>query len=224
MDKFLGILFCGGQGTRLGVITDYISKAFVPVHDRPVFMYGLDRLKESRYIDRIIILTNRDNDARLRGPGFETVIQDNSQVKDMFSGLHYIRRITGEERPAVLMPCDNINEIVVDRVIETFLAKKPDILINIRKVASREKLCQMGVFDPATGKVAYKPSQPQSDWGVLAPYVAAPGLDLNCGPEVDIFNRHRLAGIQYSGYWFDIGDVESWQDANSQLAQILKKQ
>ena len=224
MEKFLGVLCCGGRGTRLGIITRYISKAFIPVYDRPVFMYGLERLQESEYIDRIVILTNRDNDARLHGLGFKTVIQDDSRVKDMLSGLHYLRRVTGEERPAVLMPCDNISRINVDRMIKAFLAKKPDILINIRKITNRQKLSQMGVFDPSTGKIDYKPHCPKTCWGVLAPYVVAPELDLSQGPEAAIFNRCRLAYSRYSGYWFDIGDLESWQEANTRLARHLIRQ
>ena len=208
MESFLGILFCAGKGVRLGRITEYISKAFVPVYDRPVFMYPLAQLEASRRIDQIIILTNVENDAKLRQTGYRTIIQDDVQVRDMFSGLAYIRKITGDDRAAVLIPCDNISDIVVDDVINIFLREQPDIAINIRQVDSRAKLREMGVFDLSTGTTEYRPSEPKSHWGTIAPYVVRGQLDL-AGTEPEILNRCRLSYIEYAGRWFDIGDVSS---------------
>jgi len=213
MEKFLGILFCGGRGTRLGTITRYISKAFVPVYDRPIFMYPLAQLKVSKYIDEIVILTNRENDDKLRETGYKTIIQDDRQVHDMFSGLKYIRNIPGQEKPAILMPCDNISEIKVDDLIHHYLTQKPDIALFIKKIPSKEKLMEMGVFDPGDGTIEYKPSRPRTHWGVLAPYIVKPGIDL-VGPEYEVFNRSHLAYLEYPGIWFDIGDIKSLKQAN----------
>lgn len=212
MGSFLGILFCGGKGVRLGKITEYISKAFVPVCDRPVFMYPLAQLEASKQIDEIVILTNQENDTKLRRTGYQTIVQDDSLVQDMFSGLVYIRQVTGDERPAVLMPCDNISDIRVDDVIEVFMRQEPDIAFSVRKVESVAKLKQMGVLDPKTNAVEYKPMHPKSNLGVLAPYVVKNNIDLR-GDEPDIFSRHRVAYALYKGRWFDIGDVPSLIDA-----------
>ena len=212
MGSFLGILFCGGKGERLGKITEYISKAFVPVCDRPVFMYPLAQLEASNRIDEIVILTNQDNDTKLRRTGYRTIVQDDSLVQDMFSGLAYIRKVTGDERPAVLMPCDNISEIVVDQIIGLFLREKPDVAFSVREFQSEAKLRQMGVLDPKTKTMEYKPLDPKSNLGVIAPYAVRRGLDLR-GEEPDIFNRSRLAYAQYEGPWTDIGDVMSLSNA-----------
>jgi dTDP-glucose pyrophosphorylase len=218
MGSFLGILFCGGRGLRLGKITEYISKAFVPVYDRPVFMYPLAQLEASKQIDEIVILTNEDNDAKLRLTGLRTIIQDDEQVDDMFSGLAYIRRITADKRPIVMMPCDNISNIVVDDVIELFLSDMPDIAINIRKIESKEKLCEMGVFDPITGTMEYRPRNPKTEWGLIAPYVVRPGVEL-IGSTEGIMNRHHVAWREYKGMWFDIGDVASLIKASETLCR-----
>jgi dTDP-glucose pyrophosphorylase len=183
MGSFLGILFCGGRGLRLGKITEYISKAFVPVYDRPVFMYPLAQLEASK-----------------------------------FSGLAYIRRITADKRPIVMMPCDNISNIVVDDVIELFLSDMPDIAINIRKIESKEKLCEMGVFDPITGTMEYRPRNPKTEWGLIAPYVVRPGVEL-IGSTEGIMNRHHVAWREYKGMWFDIGDVASLIKASETLCR-----
>jgi NDP-sugar pyrophosphorylase family protein len=131
----------------------------------------------------------------------------------MFSGLRYLRKIPGEEKTAVLMPCDNISDIEVDDLIDRYLTQKPGIALFIKKIDSKEKLMEMGVFDPETGTMEYKPSQPRTNWGVLAPYIVKPGIDL-AGPEYQVFNRSRLSYREYSGIWFDIGDIKSLKQAN----------
>lgn len=214
MNEFLGILFCGGRGRRLGEITKYISKAFVPVFDRPVFQYPLAQLEASKHVAEILILSNDENDEKLRRAGHRTLVQDDRRVHDMFTGLAFIREVTGDGRPAVLMPCDNISEIRVDDVVTMFLHKAPDIAINVRKIPDRRKLRQMGVFDPKTGQMEYRPQDPETDWGVLAPYVVAPRLDLSAEMP-KLLKVHRTAWREYDGIWFDIGDPQQLAAANA---------
>ena len=214
MSELLGILFCGGRGRRLGEITRYISKAFVPVFDRPVFQYALAQLAESKQVEDILILTNRENDRLLQQTGCATLIQDDRRVHDMFSGLEFIRETTGDRRSAVLMPCDNLSQIGIDGIIDLFSEKQCELAFHIRRIDSMDKLRQMGVFDPETGTMGYRPDTPRTDWGVLAPYVVAGGLDLS-GTMPEIVARCRTAWREYNGVWFDIGDPRQLAAANA---------
>src|SRR2546421_8380422 len=110
MEEFLGVLFAGGRGRRLQPITKFISKAFVPVYDRPVFMYPLAQLESSRYVQDIVILTNEMNDDGFKETGYRTIRQDDDQVHDMLSGLLYLRRNFSLGGDCVLMPCDNVSD------------------------------------------------------------------------------------------------------------------
>jgi dTDP-glucose pyrophosphorylase len=197
-------LFCGGRGARLGSITDYVSKALVPVYDRPAFMYGLAQLQASPKVEDIIILSNQANDTALRKIGLPTLIQDDFQVRDMFSGLAFVRKKTDDHRPAVLMPCDNISAIRVDDSIEEFETTGADLTINLRRIDDPAVLRQIGVFDPDTGTMEYRPQTPRSNFGMLAPYVVRPDLDLS-GSDEGVINRHEVSWRTYDGYWFDIG-------------------
>jgi len=210
VEEFLGILFAGGRGTRLGLITQYISKAFVPVYDRPVFMYPLAQLQRSQYIREILILTNAENDVKFQQTGYRTVIQDDSRVHDMLSGLRFLREVLKTHQHCVLMPCDNISNVSVDALVEAFLVNNCNICFSLTRVSDQCKLSQMGVYDPATGKLVYKPSVPPSEWGVIAPYVVNRGLIWNgTGTDTDVFNQARTCWLRHEGYWFDIGDPES---------------
>ena len=222
VEKFLGILFCGGRGERLGLITKYISKAFVPVRDRPVFIYPLARLEESKLLDEIVILTNEENDGKLKETRYRTIVQDDDLVTDMMTGLAFVRGVMGGERHALLMPCDNISDIPVDAAIEKFGECRPDILIHIKRIEDPKKLTEMGVFDPGSGKMAYRPSAPKTDWGVLAPYVVGEGVELS-GRTEEIINRNKVEWLVYEGDWFDIGDWESLIRANNYLYKKMSK-
>lgn len=207
MEEFLGILFAGGRGTRLGLITQYISKAFVPVYDRPVFMYPLAQLEASHYIREIVILTNDENDTKLRKTGHRTIVQDDNRVHDMLSGLRYLREILPTRQHCMLMPCDNVSDIVVDRVIDTFLTNDCEVCFSLTQIAEPAKLSQMGVYDPLTKKLIYKPTKPPSDWGMIAPYVIHGSFEwMPAANDADVFNQAQASRIYHHGAWFDVGD------------------
>jgi len=218
MQKLLGILFAGGKGERLGLITRYISKAFVPVYDRPVFMYPLAQLEASRYIGEIVILTNTENDAKLKQTGYRTLIQDDDRVHDMFSGLRQIREDLKINQDCVLMPCDNISDVSVDAVIETFMAGHGEVCFSLTRVPDRRKLSQMGVYDPDAGKVFYKPAIPPSEWGVIAPYVVSRDFSWRSAEtDAEVFNQATISVTHHQGYWFDIGDPISYATCLKEL-------
>ena len=208
MEELLGILFAGGRGTRLGLITRYISKAFVPVYDRPVFLYPLAQLQASKAISEIVILTNDENDAAMKKLGYRTIVQDDERVRDMWSGLRQVRAAAGD-RDAVLIPCDNVSDIVVDDVVAAFRSGDYDVAFHVMPVGDHRKLTQMGVYDPAAKRVVYKSPNPPSTLGVLAPYVIRGGFDPGDMPEVDAFNRGAIVCREYDGIWFDVGDADA---------------
>lgn len=212
MKSFVGILFCGGKGTRLGEITKYTSKAFVPVYNKPSFMYSLEKLEESKYIDRIIILTNTENESKLNKLGHRTIIQDDTIVHDMFSGLNYIRSKMKLDENIVLMPCDNISNIDITSVINFFLAKDKNISFCISDNIPFKNLKKMGVIQQCTsGKYEYCPKSVSTALGVLAPIVLKNEFLPKTSSEA--FNFEKRGMYKHRGYWFDVGDVESLLEA-----------
>ena len=211
MEKFLGILFAGGKGTRLGLITDYISKAFVPIYDRPVFMYPLKQLQDSEYINEIIILTRPENNNKLSKLEYGTIIQDDEKVKDMFSGLKFIKEKINTDKNFVLMPCDNISEIDIDKVIEIFNSSKNnvDITFNLKRIDNSNKLKEMGVYDFDDKSVIYKPGKLPSNYGVITPYIVKNEFNFEYNKEHNIINDAIHSFNEYNSYWFDVGDRNS---------------
>lgn len=221
MEKFLGVLFCGGRGTRLGKITEYVSKSLLPVYDTPSFMFGLSLLKKSDLISEIVLLTNKSNDFILKDAGYRTIIQDDNFVKDMFTGWEYIKQQTGTKAHGVLVPSDNICKVSIDKLIRVFATKKPELLFMLHRLKDRKKLSDMGSFDLKKGKYSYRNPNPESNYGVIAPYIVRNDLNLTAGK--NIFESPGADFVHHSGYWFDIGDYASllkasaWRSKNSRL-------
>jgi len=207
MEKFLGVLFCGGRGTRLGEITRFISKSFVPIHDRPVFRYGLDLLEKAPAVDEIVILTNDDNDAKFKTLGYPTIIQDADVVFDMFSGWQYIKHITGTQKHGVLVPSDNVTDVDIQRLTDCFIEQNKELVFSLYTVPDRAKLAQMGCYDTKAGKFYYKHPDPPTSYGVIAPYVVKNTLTVDAGD--NILDHPNAAQYIHEGYWFDIGDHKS---------------
>lgn len=210
MEKFLGVLFCGGRGTRLGNISEFVSKPLVPIYDKPVFMFGLEQLQQSKLISNILILTNKENDSILRKTGYSTLIQDDKRVRDMYSGWQFIKQQTNTAANGVLVPSDNISDIKVDTLIREFKIRKSDFLFSVSRKISRDKLMQMGNYDPESNSFVYKPKAPLQ-YGVLAPFIVRNSLKFVS--EKKLFENSNSHHVIYNGVWKDIGDIESLADA-----------
>ena len=219
MEKLLGILFCGGRGTRLGAITDYISKSFVPINDKPVFMFGLELLEKSKFIDGIVILTNKDNDSKLKKTGYRTIIQDDSKVNDMLTGFQFVKRKTKTRKNCVLMPSDNITDIYLDKLITNFYKNKADFAFSAYNKISNFKMKEMGVFDTRRKEYTYKPKSVNKYMsGVIAPFIIANKTTLS--DQNKIFQDLHYVYSNHNGYWFDIGDYKSIIQANKYFINI----
>lgn len=213
MEEFLGVLFCGGRGTRISKLTKYISKSFIPVFDKPVFEFGLKLLTDSESVNEILFLTNEENDDKFRQCGYNTLIQDDKRVNDMFSGWDYIKDVTGTLKHGVLIPSDNICEVKIDKLTEKFIKMKADFLFSLHNIKVRRKLSDMGSYDTEAGKYYYKDPDPKSEYGVIAPYIIRNDLKFQSGE--NIFEGKNSYSLKHKGYWFDLGDYKSIADANA---------
>lgn len=220
MEEFLGVLFCGGRGTRLGELTNYISKSFIPIYDKPVFKFGLELLERSKVVEEIVLLTNTENDERLNTLGYRTIIQDDDLVTDMFSGWDYIKEKTKTKKNGVLMPSDNISNVKTDGLISDFVKYNADIGFSLFIINDKVKLSQMGCYNIDEGKYYYKSSFLKTNKGVIAPFIIKNNI------RVADFNHavvnSKVIYREHKGYWFDIGDKDSILEASNWREQRLK--
>ncbi|MBC8484490.1 MAG: NTP transferase domain-containing protein [Ignavibacteria bacterium] len=220
MEEFLGILFCGGRGTRLGELTNYISKSFIPIYDKPVFKYGLELLERSKVVEEIVLLTNTENDERLNTLGYKTIIQDADFVTDMFSGWEYIKEKTKTKKNGVLVPSDNISNVKTDGLINDFVKHKADIGFSLFIINDKVKLSQMGCYNVDEGKYYYKSNFLKTNKGVIAPFIVRNNIRVTDFSHAVVDTK--VIYREHNGYWFDIGDKDSILEASKWREQRVK--
>lgn len=221
MEKFLGILFCGGRGTRLGEITKYISKSFIPIYDRPVFKYGLEKLEKCKSIDEIIILTNQENDEKLKQTGYITIKQDDDLVNNMPTGWKYIKKITKTRKNGVLIPCDNVSDINIDSLISIFFNNNSDFVFSLFEQNNDMKLREAGCYDIDSQLYYYKHPKPPTRFITVAPYIIK--NNINSVDEKDLIEKTKSNYKLHTGYWFDVGDIDSISFSSNYIKNINEK-
>jgi len=60
-----GVILCAGKGTRLKELTKAIPKCLLPVYDKPMIYYSIEKLAQAG-INDIIIIPNYDNEKLFR--------------------------------------------------------------------------------------------------------------------------------------------------------------
>ncbi|WP_299496866.1 sugar phosphate nucleotidyltransferase [uncultured Shewanella sp.] len=212
--KYVGVLCCGGKGERLGEISQYITKPFIPVFDRPVFKYAIEKLERSSHIDEIYIIANENNADALNKSQHKVIIQDDSTVFDMFSALTYLKKTLTLSSNVVLLPCDNYSNVSIDKSIKLFESTPCDIAINLfscHKVKTKQKL---GIFNLKTMSYRYDQLNKSDQNILIAPYIVSKKINLKDKTESELLNTMHIAHRQHQGYWFDIGTPYSLYQAS----------
>ncbi|WP_298775238.1 sugar phosphate nucleotidyltransferase [uncultured Shewanella sp.] len=212
--KYVGVLCCGGKGERLGEISQYITKPFIPVFDRPVFKYALEKFEHSSYIDEIFIIANKYNSDTLKKSQHKVIIQDDSTVFDMFSALNYLKKTLKISSNFALLPCDNYSNVCIDKSIKLFESTPCDIAINLfncHKVKTKQKL---GIFNTRTMSYRYDHLIEDDQNILIAPYIVNKKVDIQEKTESELLNTMNIAYRQHHGYWFDVGTPYSLYQAS----------
>lgn len=236
-----GVILAGGSGTRLAPLTKVTNKHLLPVYDKPLIYYGIEKLVEAG-IDRIMVVTSPgavDDFVNLLGSGEHWTSKNNGkQIQIVYgiqnrptgiaNGLYIAKDYIGDE-PCVLYLADNIFEDDISSHIRNF---KEGAMIFLKKVVNPERF---GVATINTsGNVAHiieKPEKAESDLAVTGLYifdgtVFEKMLDQTQSArgeyEITTVNNvyakeGKLQSVLLEKEWFDAGTFESLLGASNYM-------
>ena len=237
------LILAAGYATRLRPLTDDVPKMLLPLAERPMLDYLVDRLREVDEIDEIHLVTNaRFADAfRDWAPEDVTVHDDGTTSNEDRLGAigdiaFAIERGGLEGEDLLIVAGDNlIGYSLADFV--AFWRGKDGSAIAVRDLGDRELLRQYGVVelddeDRVVG-LEEKPAEPKSDLAATASYLYRtehlahlPGyLEEGNPPDapgnfmVWLHTREPVYGYRAEGEWHDIGDLGQLLDADNMLRQ-----
>jgi glucose-1-phosphate adenylyltransferase len=257
--KVIAMLLAGGQGSRLGVLTQKTAKPAVPYGGKyRIIDFPLSNCTNSD-IDTVGVLTqyrplelnryignggpwdlNRNHGGVFVLPpyakgetgewysGTANAIYQNSDFIDQYSPQY-----------VVILSGDHIYKMDYAAMLKSHEERKADATIAVLPV-SMEEASRFGIMNTdAEGRITEfeeKPKVPKSNkasmgiyiftWEVLRRYLAAddenPESHNDFGRDIIpamIANGQRLFAYNFSGYWKDVGTIESLWQANMDLLE-----
>jgi len=139
------VILAGGRGTRGRPFTEYIPKAMIPIHGKPLIAYIVRFLSSSKFIDEIIILA----DFHGLGKQIERYLENHSKLKktikfiqDSQSGtggdLVHLEGALNRNSEFFLWFVDNLSPIDIKRMYQFHKKKKSLATIATRRYRKEE--------------------------------------------------------------------------------------
>ena len=235
------LILAAGYATRLRPLTDDVPKMLLPLAERPMLDYLVDRLREVDDLDEIHLVTNaRFADAfRDWAPEDVTVHDDGTTSNEDRLGAigdiaFAIERAGLEGEDLLIVAGDNLIGYSLAQFVD-FWRGKDGSAIAVRDLGDRELLKQYGVVelddDDRVVGLEEKPSEPKSDLAATAAYLyraehlaRLPGYLAEGNPPdapgnfmVWLHTREPVYGYRVEGEWHDIGDLGQLLEADNLL-------
>ncbi|HBV01173.1 MAG TPA: spore coat protein [Candidatus Taylorbacteria bacterium] len=234
-----GVILAGGDATRLRPLTLVTNKHLLPVYNKPLIYYGIERLVEAG-IDRIMVVTSPrhvENFVGLLGSGQNFISQkDGKQIQIVYGiqngpsgiadGLYIAKDYIGADNCALYLG-DNIIE---DDISEHIARFKKGALVFLKEVKDPQRF---GVAEvDASGKVLgieEKPKEPKSNLAVVGLYIydnsvfkKMVGQPMSERGEYEItylnnkyIEEGTLRSVHLEKEWFDAGTADSLLEAGN---------
>jgi glucose-1-phosphate thymidylyltransferase len=226
-----GIILSGGSGTRLYPLTRVTSKQLLPIYDKPMIFYPLEKLLSAGIKDILIIVApdHCGDYMKLLGSGREFGARFTYEIQDKPEGLAQAFIIgedfIGKDSVAMILG-DNIFE---DDFADSIKSFKSGALVFAVKAADPER---SGVIEFDSNmrvlSIEEKPKVPKSNFIIPGLYVydnrvveVAKQVQPSARGELEITELHNwylkkgeLKVEQLAGQWIDAGTFESLHKAN----------
>jgi glucose-1-phosphate thymidylyltransferase len=233
-----GIVLAGGTGSRLYPLTKVTNKHLLPVGNKPMIYYPIEKLTGAG-IEEILIVTGTEHMGdvvNLLGSGKDFGCRFTYKVQDEAGGiaqaLGLAENFCGNEPMTVILG-DNIFETGLSKALENFDGSGAQILI--KQVEDPERFGVAELEGDRIVGIEEKPDQPKSKFAVTGIYMYdSQVFDLikNLKPskrgelEITDVNNHYIenGAMKYSildGWWTDAGTPESYKVANNLAHKLV---
>jgi len=228
-----GVILAGGFGTRLNPITKAINKHLIPVYNKPVIYYGVEKLVQAG-IDKIIIITSPhhiENFVDLLGSGQDFIsLNTGKQIQIVYGiqneplgtaeGLWIAKDYVGNDN-CVLYFGDNIFEDDISKYVKNF---KAGATVFLKEVSDPERF-GVAIVDEnnLVTNIEEKPINSKSNLAVTGLYIydntvfeKMIGQPKSSRGEFEItyinnlyIKEKKLKAVKLIKEWFDVGNFES---------------
>jgi len=233
-----GIILAGGTGSRLMPLTKVTNKHLLPVGQKPMIYYPIEKLTAIG-IEEILIVTGVEymgDVVSLLGSGKNFGCRFTYKVQDEAGGIAQALALAenfADGYPIAVILGDNIFQANLKNYADKFIAQQAGARILLKNVQYPQRF---GVAELSEGKVigiVEKPEQPNSNYAVTGIYFYDDAvfdiirtLQPSGRGELEIthvnqayIEKDQLAYDIIDGWWTDAGTFESLNRANELVAK-----
>jgi|SRR6516162_197856 glucose-1-phosphate thymidylyltransferase len=234
-----GVILAGGEGTRLRPLTLVTNKHLLPVYNKPVIYYAIEKFVEAG-IDRIMIVTSprqiedfvnllgsgQNFTSKKTGKQIQIVYGIQNRPSGIADGLYIAKDYVGQD-DCVLYLGDNIFEDDLSAHIQNF---EGGALVFLKEVKDPQRFGVATIDkDGRVVEIEEKPAAPKSNLAVTGVYVYdntvfdkmvdQPTSERGEYEITYVNNKYVEAGtlraVNLKKDWFDIGSVDALLEANN---------
>jgi len=241
-ELLIAIILAGGYGTRLQTLSRNLPKPLLKVAGKPMIGYVFDKLAEVEDIGHVIISTNLRFEQQFRewlesndNGGVEIIADGSSCEEDKPGAIASLAQIVARINDSCLIIAgDNLFTSDLRPIIRAF-KDKSCVTVALYDVGNRElaKQYSTAIMDPEGRIVDFreKPDNPettligtciyilpQRTLSRLNEYVTKAADRDNPGRFIAwLCKREPVYGHVLDGYWWDIGTIDQYNEANQRV-------
>ncbi len=245
-----GIVLAGGLGTRLYPLTKVTNKHLLPIYDKPMIYYPIERMVDAGIRD-ILIVTGGNSAGdflKLLGNGREFGLNHiNYTYQEGEGGIAAalsLAEFFADQNPICVILGDNIVEGSIAQYVRNFDQQGGGARILLKEVADPQRFGVPEIKGDKIVRIDEKPSKPASQYAVTGIYMYDPDvfkIIKTLKPSgrgeleiTDVNNAYIERGkMQYDildGWWTDAGTFDSlirasnlaFQNAENQRKKSIK--
>jgi len=241
------VILAAGYATRLRPLTDDVPKHLLPVGERPMLDWVLDRVRQVEGVDAIHLVTNSrfapDFAAWAEQHGVSVHDDGTTSNEDRLGAVGDLRLVIDaaglEDDDLLVLAGDNLFEMSLPRFVDWWRAKsQPASAVPLHDVGEPELAKHYGIAEvdgeDRIVRFVEKPSDPPSTLASTLIYLLPPEhvrlvrtyLDEGQRPDNAgsflgwLARRERVYGYRFEGSWYDIGDHTQLLEADNRLRRL----
>jgi len=237
------LILAAGYGTRLATVIKDIPKPLIPVGNRPLIDYVVDKLQNIKSLTEIVVVSNNRFTplfqkwaASRKGLAVKIVNDLTNTPEERLGSVGDIRFVWQNEGPLqdwLIIGGDNLFDADLVPFVDYAVSKSPAMTIGLYDIHDIQAATKFGIVatDVNNKVIGFqeKPEKPASTLTAMCLYYF-PGQTLLYMAEylsgskaVDaagsyikwLSENKNVYGFRFSGKWYDIGSIESLQEARA---------
>ena len=239
------LILAAGYGTRLQSVAKNTPKPLLPVGPKPLIDYIVEKVAPLAAVSEIVVVTNNKfydtfttwTQTHKSLPVRIRIVNDGTNTpEERLGSVGDIRFVWNNEKTKedwLVVGGDNILTDSLGDFMRLAQSKNQDVTVGTYDIGNIQEATKFGVVKLAADKkmteLKEKPAQPESSLiamclyhfpkstlGLIDEYVNGQNTTDAAGGYIQwLVAKKCVYGFQFGGKWYDIGSLESLQEANN---------